>query len=91
MNFRNKKTSDFETRYTNGYNHGFQLNKKIPVHLAEQTQYILHAMKEDKPKDIALKGICSGFNHALQIEKQKRMAQIKEIEKIQTKGLQKER
>ena len=91
MNFSNKKISEFELKFTNGFNHGFKLNEKIPAHLSEHTQYVLHAMKQDKPKDITLNGICSGFNHALQVERQKRMAQIKEIEQMQTKGLEKGR
>ena len=92
MNFiKNKKPYDFEKKYVNGYNHGFQLIKKIPAYLSDHTQYVLHAMKENKPKDVSLQGFCAGFNHALQIEKQKRMTQIKQIEQIQTKGLKKER
>ena len=91
MNFTNKKTADFEKKFTNGFNHGFRLNDKIPAHLSEHTQYVLHAMKEDNQKDIILNGICSGFNHALQIEKQKRMAQIKAIEQSHSKGLEQER
>jgi hypothetical protein len=91
MNFSNKKTTDFESKYTDGYNRGFELNTKIPLHLSEQTQYVLHAMREQKPKDVILSGICSGFNHALQIEKQKRLAQIKTIEQSQTNQQTKER
>lgn len=91
MNFLNKKKSVFEQKFTDGYNRGYELNSKIPQYLAEHTQYVLHAMREHKPKDIIIKGICSGYDHALQIEKQKRLAQIKQIEQTQTKGLEKGR
>jgi hypothetical protein len=91
MNFSNKKISGFEQKFTNGFNHGFKLNEKVPAHLSEEAKYVLHALKETRPKDIVLNGICSGFNHALQIERQKRMAQIKQIEQAQTKGLEKGR
>jgi hypothetical protein len=80
MNFSNKKITDFEKKFIEGFNHGYKLNEKIPLHLSEHTQYVLHAMKEDKAKDTVLNGICCGFTHALQVEKMKRMAQIKAVE-----------
>ena len=91
MNFSNKKTMGFEQKFTEGYNRGFELNGKIPLHLAEHTQYVLHAMREYKPKDVILNGICSGFTFALQLEKQKRLAQIKAIEHAQDQQQTKER
>jgi hypothetical protein len=92
MQFSNKKsTNSFEQKFTEGYNRGFELNSKIPLHLSEHTQYVLHAMREHKPKDVILNGICSGFTFALQIEKQKRLEQIKAIEKTQSKSPTKER
>lgn len=80
MKLSNKSNPDFETKFIDGYNRGFELNIKIPVHLSEQTQYVLHAMRNHKPKDVILMGICSGFTDALLIEKKKRLSQIKKIE-----------
>lgn len=80
MKLSNKSNPDFETKFIDGYNRGFELNTKIPVHLSEQTQYVLHAMRDHKPKDVILMGICSGFTDALLVEKKKRLSQIKKIE-----------
>lgn len=91
MNFSKKNNSSFEQKFTDGYNRGFELSSKIPAHLAEQTQYVLQAMKTHKPKDTILLGICSGYSDALHKEKEKRLAQIKAIEQSQSKEQTKER
>lgn len=91
MKLSNKSNPDFETKFIDGYNRGFELNTKIPAHLSEQTQFVLQAMKAHKPKDVILMGICSGYSDALHKEKEKRLAQIKAIEQSQSKSKTKER
>ena len=91
MNLQLELFNDFESKFIDGYNRGFELNSKIPAHLAEQTQYVLQAMKTHKPKDTILMGICSGYSDALHKEKEKRLEQIKAIEQSQSKEQTKER
>jgi hypothetical protein len=91
MNFSNKKNKDFESKFKEGYNRGFELNTKIPLQKSQETQEVLYAMRDSKPKDIILLGICSGFTDALHFEKIKRLSQIKNIEQSQSKSQTQER
>lgn len=92
MNFSTKKSNNnFEKKFIEGYNRGYELNSKIPIQKSLETQEVLYTMRDSKPKDIILLGICSGFTDALHFEKIKRLAQIKDIEQSQSKSLTKER
>lgn len=91
MNFSKKKKKDFETRFTSGFNKGNQLINRIPLHLQESAQFTLHALQQEQPKNIELQGVLSGFTHAIQQVKAKRMAEYIAINKGQTKQSQKER
>jgi hypothetical protein len=91
MKFSNKKTTDFESKFKDGYNRGFELNTKIPLQKSKETQEVLYAMRDSKPKDIILLGICSGFTDALHFERIQRLSQIDALEKTQTKSNTKER
>ena len=50
MIFSNKKTSDFEQKFTAGFNHGFKFSAKIPAYLAEEAKYVLHALKDQSQR-----------------------------------------
>lgn len=90
MNISNKKSKNsFESKFKEGYNRGFELNTKIPLQKSKETQEVLYAMRDSKPKDIILLGICSGFTDALHYEKIKRLNQLSNIE--QTENQTKER
>ena len=83
MNNANKKTIDFESKFIEGYNRGFELNSKIPIEKSKETQEYLKVMKDSKPNDIILSGFSSGFSDALHFDKIKRLSQIKDIEQPQ--------
>lgn len=92
MNISNKKSKNsFESKFKEGYNRGFELNTKIPLQKSQETQEVLYAMRDSKPKDIILLGICSGFTDALHFEKIKRLSQIKNIEQSQSQDKNQER
>ena len=92
MQFSNKKsTNNFEKKFLEGYNRGYALNSKIPIQKSLETQEVLYAMRDHKPKDTILFGICSGFTDAIHFERLKRLSQIDAIEKTQSKLQTKER
>ena len=91
MNTFNKNNSAFEEKFTKGYNVGFALKENISLKSSEHTKKILINKSQNKPEDIILLGISSGFSDALHFEKIKRLCQIKDIEQSQSKSPTKER
>lgn len=91
MNTFNKNNSAFEEKFTKGYNVGIALKENISLKLSERTKEMLINKSQNKPEDIILLGISSGFSDAIHFEKIKRLSQINDIEQSQSKSQSKER
>ncbi len=73
----------FEKLYCKGFNVGSRIVQSITKEKRELTRELLHLMVTSKPKDIVFQGMFSGY--CFQIEQERSIERMKEIDKINEK------